>query len=125
AFWGWNADKWPTEGPTDHNGGSGAGSTISSGGKTYTLWVQSANWASGWEYFQYPDASNSQNFSGTIDVKPFIDFLVNSRGYSQDFWISRLEVGSEIDDNTAGTVSMQGITFEVNGQDRPAVILEP
>src|SRR5690606_37788146 len=121
TFWGWQNGRWPTapgeEGSAD--GGSGTGAQVSSGGKTYTLWVQRDQWAphppeapNGWRYFQFRDNSGPQkNFNGTLDVKPFLDYLVQQRGYSDQLWVTRLEVGSEIDDNTSGTVSMTGITL--------------
>jgi hypothetical protein len=59
-------------------------------------------------------------FNGTLDVRKLLDYLVNTRGYSSDYWVTRFEVGSEIDDLTQGTVSVQGVTFEVNGQTRSA-----
>jgi hypothetical protein len=119
TFWGWQNGKWPSS-PM----GNGSGSKISSGGKSYTLWVQDDAWANGqWRYYQYrADDGPQKSFNGTLDVKPFIDYLISSRSYSPDFWITRLEVGSEIDDMTAGTVKFSGITFEVNGQSRMAVI---
>ena len=97
--------------------GNGSGSKVSSGGKSYTLWVQDDAWANGqWRYFQYrADDGPQKSFNGTIDVKPFIDYLINSRQYSPDYWITRFELGSEIDDMTAGTVKFTGVTFEVNG----------
>lgn len=124
TFWGWQSGRWPEPpngtGPT----GNGAGDKVTAG-KTYTLWVQDDNWASGWRYFQFrADDGPQRSFNGTLDVKPLIDYLVNSRGYSKDFWVTRLEVGSEIDDNTAGTVTMSGITFEVNGESRAATLGE-
>lgn len=124
TFWGWQNGRWPSPpngtGPT----GNGAGNQVQSGGRSYTLWVQDDQWADGqWRYFQFRvDDGPQRNFNGTLDVKPFIDYLVNSRQYSPEFWISRLEIGSEIDDLTQGTVQMSGITFEINGQSRPAVI---
>jgi hypothetical protein len=124
TFWGWENGRWPS--PPDGSGptGSGAGNQVSSGGKTYTLWVQDDQWANGqWRYFQFrADDGPQKAFNGTLNVKPFIDYLVNSRQYSPDFWITRLEIGSEIDDDTQGTVQMSGITFEVNGQSRSAII---
>jgi hypothetical protein len=91
-------------------------------GKAYTLWVQRDNWASGWRYFQFRDNSGPQmSFNGSVNVKSLLDYLVNTRGFSPDLWVTRLEVGSEIDDLTQGTVTMQNITFEVNGQSRSPV----
>lgn len=123
TFWGWQAGRWPdaldgTGMPT----GNGAGVDVESGGKTYKLWVQQDGWASGWNYFQFRDNTGpNSHFSGTVDVKKLLDYLVNDRGYSPDLWVTRLEVGSEIDDNTSGTVQMSNISFEVNGQTRSPV----
>lgn len=124
TFWGWQNGRWPA--PPDGTGptGNGAGQEVSSSGKTYTLWVQDDAWANGqWRYYQFRANDGPQkNFNGTVDVKPFLDYLVSTRGYSSDLWVTRLEVGSEIDDNTQGMVQMSGITFEVNGQSRSEVI---
>ena len=70
------------------------------------------------------DGNIRENFSGTIDVKAFLDHLVSQRNYSGELWLTRMEVGSEIDDDTSGTVSMNNITFQVNDQIRSAVIGE-
>jgi hypothetical protein len=44
-----------------------------------------------------------------------IEWLVTNANYSRDLWVTRFEVGSEIDDNTAGSVTLRNITFEING----------
>jgi hypothetical protein len=123
TFWGWEQDRWPSGGPGMNGsceGGSGCGDTVSTGGKAYTLWVQRDNWADGWRYFQFrQNGASSKNFSGNIDVKPLINYLLG-RGYSKELWVTRLEVGSEIDINTKGTVTLDNITFEVNGETRSA-----
>jgi len=123
TFWGWQNGRWPEPPGGMGPQGTGAGNEVQSGGKTYKLWVQDDNWASGqWRYFQFRANDGPQKqFNGTLDVKPFIDYLVTQRQYSPDFWITRLEVGSEIDDNTEGKVQMSGVTFEINGQSRSAV----
>src|SRR5688572_8615857 len=94
TFWGWQNGRWPS--PPNGTGplGPGANDKVSSGGKTYTLWVQDDAWADAqWRYFQFrADDGPQKTFNGTVDVKPFIDYLVSSRQYSTDFWISRLEV---------------------------------
>jgi hypothetical protein len=125
TFWGWQPNRWPDSGAMPGPIGSDAGKVISSSGKDYKLWVQDDAWADGkWRYFQFRDNSGSHNsFNGTVDVKPFIDYLVGTKGYSTDLWLTRMEVGSEIDDNTSGEVSMKGVTFEVNGQKRSQVFL--
>ena len=33
-------------------------------------------------------------------------------------WVTRFEVGTEIDDNTSGTVKLRNVSFEVNGEVR-------
>lgn len=127
TFWGWQNGRWPEDGPGMNgsaDGGSGTGDKVNSDGKPYTLWVQRDIWADGWRYFQFrADDGPKKNFDGKVDVKPLIDYLVNSRGYSKDYWVTRLEVGSEIDDETKGTVTMKGVTFEINGEQRSEVIV--
>jgi Glycosyl hydrolase family 12 len=126
TFWGWQANRWPDSGMNPGPTGPDGGREIASGGKNYKLWVQDDNWADGkWRYFQFRDNAGPQRtFNGKVDLKPFIDYLVNNKGYSQDLWVTRMEVGSEIDDNTAGEVTVRGVTFEVNGQNRSQVIAE-
>jgi hypothetical protein len=118
TFWGWQNGRWPEPpngtGPT----GTGAGDRVTAGTKTYLLEVQRDDWANGqWRYFQFRATDGPQtSFNGTVNVRALLDYLVNSRGYSSDLWVSRFEIGSEIDDLTQGTVTIQGVTFEVNGQ---------
>ena len=66
----------------------------------------------------------SRSFSGRVDIKAFLDWVVSTRGYSRDLWLTRIEVGSEIDDNTSGTVTVRDLTFEVNGQSRSIRLAE-
>jgi hypothetical protein len=123
TFWGWQAKRWPDQTPSLKNAPA---ADISSGGKTYKLMVQDDAWASGWRYFQFRASDGPQkSFNGKVDVKPLLDYLLTRPGYTKEMWVSRLEVGSEIDDETQGTVTMKGITFEVNGQSRSAIIGNP
>lgn len=126
AWWGWDAGRWPCD--TNNDNQPDAGPSVQAG-QQYTLCHQNDNWASGWRYFQFragdaSDGNISHNFNGTVDVKAFLDYLTSQRGYSGELWLTRMEVGSEIDDNTSGTVSMNNITFEVNGESRSAIIRE-
>jgi hypothetical protein len=107
TFWGWENGRWPC----DKSG------TVTAGSKSYKLCHQDDNWADGkWRYFQFwVDGGPNTNFSGKVDVKALLDWLVNTRSYSKDLWVTRFEVGSEIDDNTSGKVTLKNITFEVNG----------
>jgi hypothetical protein len=111
AFWGWQ-DDWAC----DKSG------TVTSGDKTYSLCHQDDQWSGGkWRYFQFRAGGGPfTSYSGKLDVKAFLDWLVNTRGYSKDLWVTRFEVGSEYDDNTAGTVTVKNVTFEVNGTSKAA-----
>jgi hypothetical protein len=113
-FLGWNANR--------NNSNSGGwtcdkSGTVTAGGATFNLCHQSDNWSSGWRFFNF-NLSNgpSSNFSGTGDVKAILDWVMkNYSGFTTDMWLTRIEVGTEIDDNTAGMASIKNISFEVNG----------
>ncbi len=126
AWWGWDAGRWPC--------GETMGMTYSdsvSAGQDFRLCHQRDQWATesqgGWRYFQFragdaSDGNSRTTVNGKIDVMAFINYLKSSRQYPDTLWLTRIEVGSEIDDNTSGTVSMRGVTFEVNGESRSQVI---
>ncbi len=127
AFWGWQNMRWPCD-SNDDGFEDLDGDSVQAGNMAYKLCHKRDDWANNqWRYFQFragdgSDGNISTSFNGTIDVKAFLDYVVNTHGYSPDLWVTRLEVGSEIDDNTSGEVRMNGITFEVNGQTRSQVI---
>lgn len=125
TFWGWQANRWPLTGMTGANSPQcdvTCKNGLSAGAKSYDLIVQKNSWGSGWQYFQFRGTGGSQkSFNGTVDVKALLDYLMTLNGYSKDMWLARLEVGSEIDDNTKGTVSMKNITFSINGEKRSPV----
>lgn len=130
AWWGWDAGRWPCDDLNGDNAPDHGVDKLRAGDLEYSLCHQRDNWADGWRYFQFragdgSDGNIRHSFSGTLDIKTFLDYLVNQRGYSSELWVTRLEVGSEIDDDTSGTVSMSGITFEINGQERSQVIGTP
>ena len=128
GWWGWDAGRWPC----DMDGNTmtvETGGTIQGGAQAYSLCHQDDTWADGWRYYQYragdgSDGNIRNNFSGVVDIKPFLTYLMNEKGYSGELWLTRMEVGSEIDDNTGGTVTMNNVTFQVNDQIRSAVIGE-
>ena len=111
AFWGWK-DDWAC----DKSG------SVTAGDKSYSLCHQDDNWANGqWRYYQLRASSgSSQSFTGKVDVKALLEWLVNNYGFSRDLWVTRFEVGSEIDDDTAGSVTLKNITFQVNGASKSA-----
>jgi hypothetical protein len=106
TFLGWQ-DAWAC----DKSG------SVRAGDRSFKLCHQSDSWAGGkWRYFQFRlDSGSTNSFSGKIDIKALLDWLVSNHGYSKDLWITRFEIGSEIDDNTSGTVTLKNVTFEVNG----------
>jgi hypothetical protein len=111
TFFGWQ-DGWAC----DKSG------NVQAGDKGFSLCHQDDAWAGGkWRYFQFRlNGGSTNSVSGKLDVKALIDWLVSNAGYSRDLWVTRLEVGSEIDDNTAGRVTLKNITFEVNGTSKSA-----
>ena len=109
TWWGWQ-DGWACD----------KGGSMTAGDKAYNLCHQSDNWG-GWRYFQFRASDGPKNdFNGTLNVKAALDWLVNNAGVSKDLWVVRFEVGSEIDDNTSGKVTMDDLTFEVNGVSKSA-----
>jgi hypothetical protein len=106
TFLGWQ-DSWAC----DKSG------SVQAGDKGFGLCHQDDAWAGGkWRYFQFRLNGGSVNsVSGKLDVKALLEWLVTNAGYSRDLWVTRLEVGSDIDDHTAGSVTLRNITFEVNG----------
>ncbi len=111
AFWGWQNGRWPCE--------TTLSATVNSGDKSYKLCHQSDSWGSSatkWKYYQFNvNGGPLQNYTGKADIKAFLDWVVSAYGASKDLWLTRIEVGSEIDDNTSGKVTLKNITFEVNG----------
>ena len=54
-----------------------------------------------------------------MDVKALLDFVRSKySGFTDTMWLTRIEVGTEVDDNTSGTAKIKNLTFEVNGQSR-------
>jgi hypothetical protein len=110
VFWGWENGRWAC----DKTG------TVTAGSNTYQLCHQSDDWSTGhWKFYQFNvQGGPLQSYSGSVDVLALTNWVVNTYGLSKDLWVTRLEVGSEIDDNTQGTVRIKNLTFEINGQNR-------
>ena len=54
-----------------------------------------------------------------MDVKALLDFVRSKySGFTDTMWLTRIEVGTEVDDNTSGTAKIKNLTFEVNDQNR-------
>ena len=84
----------------------------------YNLCHQSDDWSSGhWRFFNFIVGNGPLSlFTGKVEIKPVLDWI-RSRysGFTSDMWLTRVEVGTEIDDDTQGSVKINNLTFEVNG----------
>jgi hypothetical protein len=109
GFFGWETGRWPCDQTGSLTAGAG-----------YTLCHQSDTWANGqWRYYQF-NVNNGplMNYNGRVDVKAAIDWIVSRYSLSRDLWLTRIEVGSEIGDNTQGSVKIRNLTFDINGATR-------
>jgi hypothetical protein len=113
-WFGWDSSQytWPDNGQSQID----AGLTFKLGHKD-DAWPP--NQSPQWKYRQWRLPSSMRSFSGKIDVKKILDYLTTTEGWPKDtLWISRFEVGTELDDGSAGTLTFKKVTFEVNGQKR-------
>ena len=110
-WFGWSSDQY------NWNGVLGS----LEAGQSYDLYHSDDHWPAGqaeqWKYRQYRLKSSTRQFDGTVDVKKILNKLTGE-GWPPNLWIARFEVGTELDDGSAGTVTIKKITFEVNGQQR-------
>lgn len=110
-WFGWSSDQY------NWNGVLGS----LEAGQSYDLYHSDDHWPAGqaqqWKYRQYRLKNPTKQFNGTVDVKKILDHLVGE-GWPSSLWIARFEVGTELDDGSAGSVTIKKITFEVNGQQR-------
>jgi hypothetical protein len=88
AFWGWETGRWPCD--------KTLSATVNGGDKTYKLCHQDDQWASGqWRYFQFwVNGGPYTSYSGKVDVKAFLDWLVSAYGYSRDLWVTRSKLAA-------------------------------
>ena len=117
AFVGWEGDRLskPNGWPCDKNG------NITAGGSGFNLCHQSDTWSNGqWRFFNF-NVNNGPmaTFNSRVDIKAMLDWVMqNYSGFTTDMWLTRIEVGTEVDDNTQGTGKINNLTFEINGQSR-------
>jgi hypothetical protein len=118
VFLGWDGTRMGSKGwPCENKGNLTDGST------GYTLCHQKDGWGSGWKFFNFNLNNGPQNsFSGKVNIKAFIDWVKNysGSGITTDMWLTRIEVGTEVDDNTQGTATIKNLTFEINGTSKSA-----
>jgi hypothetical protein len=103
AAGGWTCDK------------SGS---VTAGATTFNLCHQSDTWSNGrWRFFNF-EVSNGplSDYNNKADVKAILSWVMaNYTGFTTDMWLTRIEVGTEIDDNTQGSAQVGNVTFEING----------
>jgi len=122
TFWGCQANRWPLNMGGSATCDKGCDNNVDGGSSKYNLLVQRNSWGSGWQYYQFRTANSSTSFNGTVDVRKLIDYLMKKdSAITGDMWVTRFEVGTEIDDNTKGTATIKNITFEVNNEKRSPV----
>jgi len=94
---------------------------VTAGANTYTLCHQSDTWANGqWRFFNFNvNGGPMKTFNGKVDVKAVLSWVMSTySGFTTDMWLTRIEVGTEIDDSTKGVDRINNLVFEVNGQTR-------
>ncbi len=114
VFLAWNGNRMSSSGgwPCDKSG------TVTAGGNSFSLCHQSDSWSNGrWRFFNFNlNGGPKDNFSGNSDIKAMLDWVrSNYSGFSDDMWLTRIEMGTEVDDNTQGTAKINNLTFEING----------
>jgi hypothetical protein len=90
--------------------------TVTAGSASYKLCHQEDNWGSGWRFFNFELNGQQKSFSGKADIKAILDYVKGKyNGFTTDMWLTRIEVGTEVDDDTQGTAKINNLTFEING----------
>ena len=112
----------------DHSG------TVTAGGASFNLCHQSDTWAnSQWRFFNFNLSNAPQSsFNGTVDIKAILSWVMSNYAnstatsgggmgsFSNSMYLTRIEVGTEIDDSTAGSVKISNLTFNINGTSKSA-----
>ena len=102
---------------------------MTAGGASFNLCHQSDTWAnSQWRFFNFNLSNAPQNnFNGTVDIKAILSWVMSNYAsstatsgggmgsFSNSMYLTRIEVGTEIDDSTAGSVKISNLTFNING----------
>jgi hypothetical protein len=93
--------------------------TVTAGTASYNLCHQSDSWGSGnkWRFFNFNIANAPfSNWTGKADIKAMLTWIMNTySGFNTDMWLTRIEVGTEVDDTTAGVAKIKNLIFEING----------
>ena len=112
TFVGWNSTR--QTGSTTSWACTITGKTVPS--SNFSLCHQSDTWASGWRFFNFLAGSGTSNYTGKADIKAILDYIRSQySGFTDSMYLTRIEVGTEIDDSTAGSSKTNNLTFEING----------
>ncbi|HLK90133.1 MAG TPA: hypothetical protein VKZ18_09570, partial [Polyangia bacterium] len=122
-FLGWNSDR-QTGSTTSWPCMSYNPSTIS--GTNLQLCHQSDTWANNqWRFFNFVATNGPlSSVSGTFDIKQILSWVMSNfanstnsalGNFSDSMYLTRIEVGTEIDDQTSGSASVGNISFSING----------
>jgi hypothetical protein len=114
VFLSWNGSRMSSSGgwPCDKSG------SVTAGGNSFTLCHQSDSWSNNrWRFFNFNlNGGPKDGFSGNSDIKAILDYVRSKySGFTDDMWLTRIEMGTEVDDNTQGTAKINNLTFEING----------
>jgi hypothetical protein len=114
AFTGWESNRLSSSGgwPCDKTG------NVTAGGSSFYLCHQSDTWSNNqWRFFNFNvNGGPLATFNSKVDIKAILDWVTkNYSGFTTDMWLTRIEVGTEIDDNTQGSAKINNLTFEING----------
>jgi hypothetical protein len=91
----------------------------------FKLCHQKDSWGSGWRFFNFALNGQQKNVTGKYDVKSMLDYVRGKySGFSDDMWLTRIEVGTEVDDNTQGSSKINNLTFEINGTSKSAELAQ-
>ena len=119
-FLGWEANR-------QNSSAGGWSCTVS--GKTvpntsFTMCHQSDTWGSGWRFFNFVVTNGPlASYNGKVDIKAILDYVMSQyTGFTSSMYLTRMEVGTEIDDNTTGTTKINNLTFEVNGTSKAVTL---
>ncbi len=117
VLWGWQNGRWPCDvayRASEFNDQL----TIDAGDQSYTL-CHHSNAIGSQNYIEFDANSGPQTtLNERLDIAEIVLWTIENAGYSDEYWLSRVEVGTEIGDNSSGTVTIQNITVEVNGDSK-------
>jgi hypothetical protein len=125
VFLSWNANRMSSSAGGWSCTESGS---LTAGGIGINLCHQSDTWggsAGQWRFFNFNLNTGADTFNGKADVKAILDWVMSKySGFTTDMWLTRIEVGTEIDDSTAGKSTIKNLTFEVNGTSKSITLAQ-